>query len=44
MDDSIDAILKARTIDRQSEVARLTAEIEGSTLSTEEKNKLIGQL
>jgi len=44
MDTSIEAILKARELDRQTEVASLTAQIEWSTLSKEEKNKLIWQL
>jgi len=44
LDTSIEAILKARAIDRQNEVNNLTAEIEWSDLSTEEKNKLIWQL
>lgn len=44
MDSSIDAILKARAIDRENEVATLTNQIEGSDLSSEEKNKLLTQL
>lgn len=44
LDGSIDAILKARAIDRQEEVSTLTAQIEGSNLTTEQKNELIGQL
>ena len=44
LDKSIEAILKAREIDRQNEVNNLTAQIEGSSLSTEQKNQLLTQL
>jgi len=44
LDTSIDAILEAREIDRQNEVANLTNQIEWSNLSSAEKNKLLTQL
>ena len=44
VDTSIDAILKAREIDRQNEVTQLSNQIEGSTLPPEEKNRLLTQL
>lgn len=44
VDQSIDGILEARKLDRQDEVRNLTNQIEGSDLSSEEKNRLLTQL
>jgi len=44
LDTSVDAILEARRLDRQDEVKRITNSIEASTLSDEEKNKLLSDL
>lgn len=44
VDRSIDAILQARQLDRQNEILNISNQIEGSTLSDEQKNTLQNQL